>query len=244
VAAPIIRIFGSVADGVIATARLLPRRRVVALAAAVVILVAVALLVPLPTAVQLRDWSRSAGPWLPLAFLATHTVVTVFPFPRTVFTLAAGLLFGAVFGALIAVAASTASALIALFLVRAGGWQLSGLVSHPAIESVDARLRQRGWLAVLSLRLIPAVPFAVINYAAGASAVRAAPYALATVAGLSPGTSAVVILGDAFTGNVSPMLALVSVCTGVVGVAGLVYEVRRHRAHHAKRGEPRAPHGG
>ena len=67
--------------------------------------------------------------------------------------------------------------------MRAGGWQLSSLVSHPAIETVDARLRQRGWLAVLSLRLIPAVPFAVINYAAGASAVRIAPYGLATLAG-------------------------------------------------------------
>jgi uncharacterized membrane protein YdjX (TVP38/TMEM64 family) len=78
------------------------------------------------------------------AFLAAHTVVTVFPFPRTAFTLAAGLLFGTGFGMLIAIVASTASALIALSLVRAGGWQLSRLVSHPAIESVDARLRHRG----------------------------------------------------------------------------------------------------
>ena len=38
-----------------------------------------------------------------------------------------------------------------------------------------------------------------------------------------------VILGDAFTGNVSPMLALVSVGTASLGVAGLVYEIRKHR---------------
>ena len=36
----------------------------------IVILVAVALLVPLPTAVQLRDWATSVGPWFPLAFFA------------------------------------------------------------------------------------------------------------------------------------------------------------------------------
>ena len=65
-----------------------------AMPAAIVILVAVALLVPLPTAVQLRDWATSVGPWFPLAFLAAHIVITVFPFPRTAFTLAAGLLFG------------------------------------------------------------------------------------------------------------------------------------------------------
>ena len=91
-----------------------------AIAAAIVILVAVALLVPLPTAVQLRDWATSVGPWFPLAFLAAHVVVTVFPFPRTAFTLAAGLLFGPLLGVSIAVVASTFSAVIAL-LAGAGG---------------------------------------------------------------------------------------------------------------------------
>ena len=61
----------------------------------------------LPTAVQLRDWATSVGPWFPLAFLAAHIVVTVFPFPRTAFTLAAGLLFGPVLGVPLAVVAST-----------------------------------------------------------------------------------------------------------------------------------------
>ena len=39
---------------------------------------------------QLRDWATSLGAWFPLAFLGAHIVVTVFPFPRTAFTLAAG----------------------------------------------------------------------------------------------------------------------------------------------------------
>jgi uncharacterized membrane protein YdjX (TVP38/TMEM64 family) len=82
---------------------------------------------------------------------------------------------------------------------------------------------------VLSLRLIPAVPFSVLNYAAGASAVRVMPYLLATVAGLVPGTAAVVILGDAMTGNVSPLLVMVSVCTAAIGLGGLIYEARRYR---------------
>ena len=42
-----------------------------------------------------------------------------------------------------------------------------------------------------------------------------------------PGTAAVVILGDAMTGNISPLLVLVSVCTAAVGVGGLIYETRR-----------------
>lgn len=79
------------------------------------------------------------------------------------------------------------------------------------------------------------MPFSVLNYAAGASAVRVLPYTLATLAGVAPGTAAVVILGDALTGHVSPLLFLVSLCTGAVGVAVLVYEVRHHRRQHHRR---------
>lgn len=203
----------------------------VAIATATVILVAVVLLVPLPTAVQLRDWATSVGPWFPLAFLGAHVVVTIFPFPRTAFTLAAGLLFGALTGVAIAVVASTISAVIALLLVRAAGWQLSRLVEHPRLDSLNTRLRRRGWPTVLSMRLIPAVPFSVLNYAAGASSVRVVPYTLATVAGLLPGTAAVVVLGDALTGSVSPLLFVMSLCTAAIGIAGLCYEVRSHRRH-------------
>ncbi|WP_431240050.1 TVP38/TMEM64 family protein [Mycolicibacterium aichiense] len=224
----------SVRSAVISTARQVSRTRLIVTAVAAVILVAVVLLVPLPTAVQLRDWATSLGVWFPLAFFAAHIVVTVFPFPRTAFTLAAGLLFGPALGVGIAVVASALSALLALLLVRALGWQFSKLVSHPALESVDARLRARGWQAIFSLRMIPAVPFSVLNYAAGASAVRVMPYLWATLAGLIPGTTAVVFLGDALTGNVSPLLVLVSVCTAAVGIAGLVYEVRTHRKAHAE----------
>jgi uncharacterized membrane protein YdjX (TVP38/TMEM64 family) len=200
--------------------------------AAVVILVAVAYLVPLPTAVQMRDWATSAGPWFPLAFFLAHVVVTIFPFPRTAFTLSAGLLFGPLLGVSLAVVASTISAVVALLLVRAAGLQLNRLVSHPRVEMVDARLRQRGWPTVLSMRLIPAVPFSVLNYAAGASAVRPVPFAIASFVGLLPGTAAIVILGDALTGNVSPLLFLISLATASLGVAGLVYEIRSHRRQH------------
>jgi uncharacterized membrane protein YdjX (TVP38/TMEM64 family) len=217
---------------IVATAHQVSPRRFVLTAVVAVAMVAVALLVRLPTAVELRDWSTSVGPWFPLTFLAAHIVVTVLPFPRTAFTLAAGLLFGPLLGVTLAVTASTISALAALALVRAAGWHLNRLVRHHAVDRLDSRLRERGWVAVLSLRLIPLVPFAPLNYAVGASGVRVLPYVLATVAGLLPGTSAVVILGDALTGHVSPLLFLVSLCTGLVGLAMFGYENRQYRRHH------------
>lgn len=225
----VVSLLRTVAATVVATLRTAPRGQLAAVVCGIVILVAVAMFVPLPTALQLRDWATSVGAWFPLAFFAAHVVVTVFPFPRTAFTLAAGLLFGPVLGIPIAVAASTVSAVIALLLVRTAGWQVSRLVSHPRVEAVDRRLRERGWPVVLATRLIPAVPFSVLNYAAGASSVRVLPYTLATFVGVLPGTSAIVVFGDALTGRVSPLLLVVSVCTAGLGVAGLIYEIRTHR---------------
>ena len=228
----VVSTFAALGSAVISTAKQIPRRQMAAITATIVILVAILLLVPRPGAVALRDWATSLGPWVPVAFLAAHIVVTVFPFPRTAFTLASGLLFGPWLGIVIAVVASTISALAALLLVRAAGWRLDRHVPHPRVKALDARLRQRGWPTVMSMRLIPAVPFSVLNYAAGASAVRVLPYTWATLAGLLPGTAAVVVLGDALTNHISPLLILASLFTASLGVAGLIYEIRTYPRHH------------
>jgi uncharacterized membrane protein YdjX (TVP38/TMEM64 family) len=211
------------------SAHQLSRPRAVGAVVGITVLVAVALWVPLPSAVQLRDWAESVSPWFPLVFLVAHIVVTVVPVPRTAFTLAAGLLFGPALGVLIAVVASTASAMLALLLVRAAGWRLNRLVRYKAIDRADQRLRERGWVSVVSLRLIPVLPFSAVNYAAGASAVGVLPYTLATVAGLLPGTAAVVFLGDALAGHPSPLLFAVSLFTSALGLTGLFLEIRHYR---------------
>jgi uncharacterized membrane protein YdjX (TVP38/TMEM64 family) len=227
--APLLRDLGAAVATAIGQ---IPRGRAAALAVTAVAVVALAALVPLPTALQMRDWATGLGPWFPLAFFAAHVVVTVFPFPRTAFTLSAGLMFGSALGIGIALTASTVSAMIALLLIRAAGWQLTGMVRHARMDALNSRLRQRGWLTVISMRLIPAVPFSVLNYAAGASAIRWWPYTVATFVGLLPGTAAVVVFGDALTGTVSPALLVVSAVTAALGAAGLVYEIRSHRSSH------------
>jgi uncharacterized membrane protein YdjX (TVP38/TMEM64 family) len=58
------------------------------------------------------------------------------------------------------------------------------------------------------------------------------PYTGATLAGLLPGTAGVVVLGDALTNHISPMLILVSLFTATLGVAGLIYEIRTYPRHH------------
>jgi uncharacterized membrane protein YdjX (TVP38/TMEM64 family) len=58
------------------------------------------------------------------------------------------------------------------------------------------------------------------------------PYIFATLAGLLPGTAAVVILGNAFAGDSNPLMILVSLSTAALGLCGLAYEVRQYRQQH------------
>ncbi|WP_241387732.1 TVP38/TMEM64 family protein [Rhodococcus sp. CH91] len=191
-------------------------------------LVVVALVMPHPSVAEIRQWSESVdGPALALSFFAVHALVTIAPVPRTVFTLSAGVLFGSAVGIGVTVAATTVSAVLAFLLMRSVGRKaVEARLTHPAAKAIDLRLARRGWLAVGSLRLIAAAPFFVVNCCCAVSAVRLLPYTLATVIGILPGTVAVVLLGDALTGQADPALMVITGVCIALGVAGLLLEAR------------------
>ncbi len=190
------------------------------------LLAVAALVLPVPSPPEMRSWAATTGPTGILLFVLANALITVAPVPRTVFTLAAGLLFGPVGGVGVALAATTISATLAFALVRALGRDVvAPLLDRGTLRSVDGRLRRRGWLAVASLRLIPLVPFSVLNYCSALSSIRWQHYLAGTV-GVVPGTIAVVLLGDALTGTTSPTLIAVSVLCAAIGVVGLLVDAR------------------
>jgi uncharacterized membrane protein YdjX (TVP38/TMEM64 family) len=119
---------------------------------------------------DIRTAVQSAGLWAPLLFVLLQGMVTVTPVPRTVFTVAAGVLFGGIAGVVLAVAGTSLAASVAFFLVKLlGGRFARKHADHRVMTWVRARLDRRGLLAMVSLRLIPAVPFSAMNYASALS---------------------------------------------------------------------------
>src|SRR3954451_16831892 len=86
---PLVSRFRAVRASIVVTAAQVPRRKLLAIGAAIVILVAFALLVPMSSAVHVPHWASAVGPWFPLGFFVAHVLVTIFPLPRTAFTLSA-----------------------------------------------------------------------------------------------------------------------------------------------------------
>lgn len=190
-----------------------------------------------------RTQVAAAGAWAPLLFVLLQVVVTITPLPRTVFSVAAGVLFGSLWGLVLTIAGTMVAALAAYGLVRWFGAPFVERHAHRmGFAWVRARLDHSGLLAVLSLRLMPVMPFWVLNYAAGVARVRLTPYLLGTALGVLPGTIAVVVLGDAVTsGQVHPALLAVSVAGAVLGTAGAAIVAQRGPAPEQAPGDDPAP---
>jgi uncharacterized membrane protein YdjX (TVP38/TMEM64 family) len=213
--------------------------RLIGLVVLILALALAGILAPHPSIEQMREWSVSIGPAFPLAFFAVHAIATVAPIPRTLFTLAAGVLFGPVTGLAVTVGASTVSAVLALVMVRVVGREwFATRMTHPAARMIDDSLARRGWLAVGSLRLIAPVPFSVVNYCCGVSSIRLAPFAVATAVGVVPGTVGIVVLGDALGGNADPLMLALSGSCIALGVIGLVIDWRLSITRRERSGQP------
>lgn len=203
------------------------RGRVIAWVGAVALVVLVATFVPTPGLEQLRDWAAQFGPWFAAAFFAAYAVVTVAPIPRSTFTYSAAVLFTpAVAIPWSLVATGVAAALAFVAVRRLGHERTAALRAHPRVAAVDARLRRRGWLSVGSLRLVPAAPFSVVNYAAALTSIPYPQFIAATVIGSAPGTVAAVLLGDSLTSGDGAAALWATVGFAAVGLAGMVLDAR------------------
>ncbi|MEJ2871612.1 TVP38/TMEM64 family protein [Actinomycetospora sp. OC33-EN08] len=188
----------------------------------------VAFVVPLPSPSELREWVMTAGPVAPLVFFLVHAVITTTPIPRTAFTLAAGLMFGPAWGVAIAVAASMVSALLGFWIARRLGGRAIARLGPKRVQMLEERLCERELLTVTSSRLV-GIPFAPLNYTLGVTSVRWPAYVVGTLVGLVPGTAAIVFLGDAVTGGISPQSFIAFAISGTLGLAGILISSRGRR---------------
>ena len=202
-----------------------PRGKIVLVLVAGALFIAAWTLIDVPSLTQLRSWSERTGPWFPAVFWVAYVVITQFPIPRTLLTVSAGVLFGAVRGIALALTATTVSAVISLLLVRflLRDW-VEPRLTHPAVRRINQRLEERGWLAVTSLRMIAGVPFSIMNYAAALTRVPVLPFAAATLVGSAPGTILVTMFGQTLTDDPDPVFVAVMVVLAVVGLSGLLFD--------------------
>lgn len=169
--------------------------RLVALAAFILAATLIGVFVPLPAVSVLRSSAATAGGWGPIGFILGYGIVTLTPVPKSVLSILAGLVWGFWIGVITVYIGALLGAGAAFLLGRWLGREAVERFTGTRVARVDELLRRRGFLALLGARLMPVVPFTVINYTAGLTAVRRRDYALATAVGIIPGDLAYVAIG-------------------------------------------------
>jgi uncharacterized membrane protein YdjX (TVP38/TMEM64 family) len=136
-------------------------------------------------------------PLAPLVFLAAHVIASLLFVPRTVLGLVAGLVFGLWWGLLWAALGSVLGAIAGFLIARYVNSGLIDLENLPKIGPLLLRAEAGGWRAVTMLRLIPIIPHSLTNYALGLTRLSLTDFALGSLLGQLPMTTAYVSFGAA-----------------------------------------------
>ncbi len=179
------------------------KRRLAAVLKLVAAVAAVALLLYLGRRLggyvpQFAGWVDGLGVWGPLVFVLGYAVATVAFIPGSVLTLAAGAIFGLARGTLFVFLGATLGSGLAFLIARylARGAVERRLQRTPRFGAIDRAVGEQGLKIVFLLRLSPAFPYNLLNYALGLTRVRFADYMLAAF-GMLPGTFLYVYYGKA-----------------------------------------------
>ncbi|MCI3924685.1 TVP38/TMEM64 family protein [Paenibacillus sp. TRM 82003] len=148
---------------------------------------------------DLRVWLLSYGAWAPVIYIAIYTIRPLLFFPATPLCIAGGLAFGPWWGTVFTLIGFIGDAALAFAIGRRFGSRFAEGGAAGRLGPWLDRLRLRPFRSIVTLRLIPIVPFDAVSYAAGYTHVRFAPYLTATVIGTLPVTVAYSALGSSLT---------------------------------------------
>ncbi len=163
------------------------------------------------------EWVETLGAWGPVAFIAGYSVAPVIFAPAFLLTIAAGAIFGFIEGVVYvmigATIGSTLAFLVGRYLAR---HFVEGLLHRePRLAAIDRAVERQGLRLVLLLRMSPAVPYTLLNYALGLSRVRLLDYVVGSI-GMLP-----VVAAYVYTGKIAGDLA--TLASGAAQPRGTAY---------------------
>ena len=132
-----------------------------------------------------------------LAFFATYVGVAALSLPgAAILTLAGGAIFGFFTGLVVVSFASTLGATLAFLFSRFMFRDAvqNKFASH--LQTINRGVEEEGAFYLFTLRLIPVVPFFIVNLLMGLTKIKTLVYALVSQLGMLPGTAVFVNAGN------------------------------------------------
>ncbi len=145
----------------------------------------------------LEHWLAARPTAAPLLFILIYTILVPLFFPGILLALMGGALFGPLWGSLYneisAVMGATACFVIARYISE--DWVERKIPAN--LRHLKQGVESEGWRFVLMVRLVPWVPYALLNYALGVSGIRLFPLISITALCIFPRVIAYSYIGHA-----------------------------------------------
>jgi len=143
-----------------------------------------------------RAFIDQLGPWAPVGAVGAMIVVSFLPLPAETVAVANGAAFGRLEGFVLTWIGAMIAALIAFCLARVLGRPIvNRILPEKMLAGFEDRVRRRGAPFLLLARMIPFVPYTVVNYGSGLSPVTLRTYLWTSAIGMAPPIFAFVSVG-------------------------------------------------
>ncbi|MEA5497843.1 TVP38/TMEM64 family protein [Limnoraphis robusta] len=173
---------------------------------------------------KIQIWLQKAGIWAPVIYIIVYTLATILILPSTALNLTGGAIFGPWLGTVWTSIAAIIAAIIAFTFTRTIGrnWVAKKLTGR--WQAMDAEMQQGGLFYMFAIRLLPIIPYGLVNFSAGLTSVSYKDYIIGTMLGTIPGVLPFVMLGSTGlkalrTGDVLPLVGALSLTGMLVGGA-------------------------
>ena len=169
--------------------------------------------------VGIKAFAQDRGLLAVVLYIAGYAAAVAVAFPATfLLTLAGGFVYGTLLGGLLAAVGATIGASILFWAARSAigdslRQRAGGFVDHAATG-----FENHAFSSLLALRLLPALPFAVVNILPAIFKIPTGTYVAATMLGIIPGALIYAAIGE----GLETVLAEVAVSGRAIGIGDLV----------------------
>jgi uncharacterized membrane protein YdjX (TVP38/TMEM64 family) len=189
-----------------------------------------------------QEWVDGFGPWGPLIFIVVMAFSVLFaPIPNVPIFIAAGLAWGPVVGTLYSMTGLLVGSAMAFYVARwLGRRHLPRLIGAKAAGRLDRLTETTGGQMIFWLRMLPAVNFDWISFAAGMTSMRFSVFIVFSALGMLLPTALTVVAGDALANNPNVTLAMAGVWMAGILASALFFWYRRRRWNAQRAGQAHA----
>jgi uncharacterized membrane protein YdjX (TVP38/TMEM64 family) len=194
----------------------------------------------IPSSDEARDFGDSLGPAAPFLFVPLF-VLANFLIAWVILAGAAGLLFGTAAGTPLALAGVTLAALAQMAVSRRLAGEHRGVLLPRRTKRIENFLTENGTVAVMESRVVPLLPWGLVNYSAGLTHLPYRAMALGTLIGAAPKVFAYTALGGSLGDWTSPEALTAIALLVILGIGGALFvrvQVSASRPPREPRGTP------